>query len=99
MVAAVVGIVHTVPMSNQKNEQQNTEMKAAATKRSQIAEGANLANCIVPVNRAPEGFDAKSDLPAGFVEFLLPLHEALTPRQQALVRRRGVGVAESNARR
>src|ERR1700676_1862726 len=97
MVDVVAGIVHTVPMSNHKNDQQNTEMKAAATKRSRKAEDANLANRIVSVNRTPEGFDPKRDLPAGFVEFLRPLHEALTARQQDLVHRRAVALAESNA--
>jgi malate synthase len=96
MVAAALGIVHTVPMSNHKNDQQNTEMQAA-TKRSEIPGGAKLANRVVPVNSAPEGFDPKRDLPAGFLEFLRPLHEALAPRQQALVERREVALAESNA--
>jgi len=99
MVAVVCGIVHTVPMSNHKNEQQNTEMKSAATQRSRTPKGANFANRIVPVNRAPEGFDAKRDLPAGFLEFLRPLHEALTARQQTLVKRREIALAESNAGR
>src|SRR3984957_16636687 len=95
MVAVAVGIVHTVPMSNHKNDQQNTEMQS--TQRSRVTEGANLANRVVPVNSAPRGFDAKRDLPAGFLEFLRPLHEALTPRQQALVQQREVALAESNA--
>jgi malate synthase len=99
MVAVGTGIVHTVPMSNHKNDQQNTEMKASATKRSQRAEGANLANRIVAVNRATEGFDSRRDLPAGFVEFLRPLHEALTARQQLLIQRREVALAEANAGR
>jgi malate synthase len=96
MVAVAVGIVHTVPMSNHKNDRQNTEMQAA-TQRSQIPGGAKLANRVVPVNSAPEGLDPKRDLPAGFVEFLRPLQEALTPRQQALVELREVALAESNA--
>jgi malate synthase len=95
MVAVAVGIVHTVPMSNHKNDQQNTEMQG--TKRSRVTEGENLANRAVPVNSAPRGFDPKRDLPAGFLEFLRPLHEALTPRQQALVKRREVTLVESNA--
>jgi malate synthase len=99
MAAVACGIVHTVPMSNHKNDQKNTEMRAAATKRSQRPEGANLANRVVAVNSAPRGFDPKRDLPPGFVEFLRPLHEALTPRQQALVKRREVAVAEANAGR
>jgi malate synthase len=97
MVAVACVIVHTVPMSNHKNDQ-NTEMHAG-TQRSQIRGDANLANRVVPVNRAPRGFDPKRDLPAGFVEFLRPLHEALTPRQQSLVKRREIALAESNAGR
>jgi len=99
MVDVAAGIVHTVPMSNHKNDQQNTEMKAAATKRSRKTEDANLANRIVSVNRTPEGFEPKRDLPTGFVEFLRPLHEALTPRQQSLIERRAVALGESNAGR
>ena len=95
MVAVAVGIVHTVPMSNHKNDQQNTEMHGI--QRSRVTEGANAANRVVPVNSGPRGFDAKRDLPAGFLEFLRPLHEALTPRQQALVQRREVALAESSA--
>jgi malate synthase len=98
MVDVVRGIVHTVPMSNHKNDQQKTEMKAA-TKRSQTPEDAKLAHRIVLVNSAPLGLDPKRDLPAGFIEFLRPLHEALTPRQQELVKRREVALAESNAGR
>ena len=39
-------------------------------------------------NIAPPDFDAETELPAGFLAFLTPLHEALTPRQQTLARRR-----------
>jgi malate synthase len=95
MVAVAAGIVHTVPMSNHKNDQQNTEMQGI--QKSRVTEGPNAANRLVPVNSAPRGFDAKRDLPKGFLEFLRPLHEALTARQQALVHRRGVALAESNA--
>jgi hypothetical protein len=42
----------------------------------------------MPVNSAPAGFEAAGDLPAGFLEFLAPLHAALTLRQQALIARR-----------
>src|SRR6202030_1554491 len=99
MVDVGAGIVHTVPMSNRKNDQKNTEMKTAATKRSQTPEGANLAHRIVSLNRAPEGFDSRRDLPAGFVEFLRPFHEALTARQHLLGRRREVALSEANAGR
>jgi malate synthase len=39
-------------------------------------------------NTAPAEFDAARDLPKGFLEFLLPLHRELTPRQQSLARQR-----------
>jgi malate synthase len=32
----------------------------------------------------PPDFDARRDLPAGFMEYFLPLHRVFTPRQQAL---------------
>jgi malate synthase len=97
MVAVAFGIVHTVPMSNHQNDQ-NAEMQNA-TQRRPVRGDADLANHVVPVNRAPRGFDPQRDLPAGFVEFLRPLHAALTARQQSFVKRRGVALAESNAGR
>jgi len=41
-----------------------------------------------PVSSAPTNFDAARDLPEGFMEFLLPLHRAFTPRQQELAYKR-----------
>ena len=41
-----------------------------------------------PVNQAPPDLDPSRDLPRGFYEFLLPLHQAFTPRQRALAARR-----------
>jgi malate synthase len=58
---------------------------------------AELSNRVVPVNCAPEGFDAERELPAGFMEFLVPLHEALTARQGMLVERRARVLADSIA--
>src|SRR5512145_2810324 len=40
------------------------------------------------MNTAPADFDAATELPAGFMDFLLPLHRALTPRRQELIERR-----------
>jgi malate synthase len=51
----------------------------------------------MPVNSAPAGFEAAGDLPAGFLEFLAPLHAALTLRQQALIARRDAALAEAHA--
>src|SRR6202158_5422128 len=41
-----------------------------------------------PVSSTPPGFDPARDLPAAFMEFLLPLHHRFTPRQQELARKR-----------
>src|ERR1700730_5454859 len=41
-----------------------------------------------PVSSTPPGFDPARDLPAGFMEFFLPLHRRFTPRQQELARKR-----------
>jgi malate synthase len=56
-----------------------------------------VAQRLMPVNTAPAGFDATRDLPAGFLEFLAPLHAALTLRQRALVTRRETALQEAHA--
>ena len=48
------------------------------------------------MNCVPAGFDPLTQLPAGFLEFLLPLHREFTPRQQALVARRAAVLAEAH---
>jgi malate synthase len=40
------------------------------------------------INTAPAEFDAQRDLPAGFLEFLQPLHRQFTPRQQQIIKNR-----------
>jgi len=47
-----------------------------------------------PINTAPSGAPAR-DLPAGFLQFLAPLHRRFSPRQQALVRERRVALEDS----
>src|SRR3984893_5161497 len=47
-----------------------------------------------PINTAPSGAPAR-DLPAGFLQFLEPLHRRFSPRQQALVRERRVALEDS----
>ena len=39
-------------------------------------------------NSAPPGFDPAKDLPKGFIEFLVPLHEQFTPWQRTLIEKR-----------
>jgi malate synthase len=55
-----------------------------------------FSNRIVPVNTAPRDFDPERDLPAGFPDFLAPLHAALTLRQRALLARRENALAEAH---
>lgn len=43
---------------------------------------------INPISGTPPGFDPDRDLPAGFMEFFLPLHRVFTPRQQELALKR-----------
>jgi malate synthase len=50
-------------------------------------------------NSAPPEFNPQRDLPAGFMEFLLPLHRGLTPRQQVLHRQRAEVLESSHAGR
>ncbi len=57
----------------------------------------SLANRLNPVNTTPPGFDPARDLPAGFLEFLAPLHTALTLRQRYLVARRESTLTEAHA--
>ncbi|MEK6302136.1 MAG: hypothetical protein AABO41_15610 [Acidobacteriota bacterium] len=49
------------------------------------------------INSAPAGFDPRKDLPVGFWEFLLPLHQRFTPRQQELIEKRRVGLLAAHA--
>jgi malate synthase len=48
------------------------------------------------MNSAPVGFDPARDLPAGFLEFLLPLHRSFTPRQRDLSEKRTVALEASH---
>jgi len=72
-------------------------MASATTKPNPSMEQRPFANRIVLVNSAPADFDAARDLPEGFLEFLAPLHAALTLRQRALVARRDFALAEAFA--
>src|SRR5712672_896778 len=72
-------------------------MATTSTKSGLSITPVSLAERLMPVNAAPTGFDATRDLPAGFLEFLSPLHAALTLRQRALVARRETALQEAHA--
>ncbi len=48
------------------------------------------------MNTAPADFSAATDLPAGFMDFLAPLHRALTPRQRGLAAHRAEELAAAH---
>ena len=72
-------------------------MATATTKPNPARAPLPFSNRIVAVNSAPPDFDPARDLPAGFLEFLAPLHAALTLRQRALIARRDYALAEAHA--
>jgi malate synthase len=67
-----------------------------ATATKTVIEALPYSNRIVPLNSAPVGFDSTRDLPEGFLEFLVPLHAALTLRQRALIARRETALDEAH---
>src|SRR6266852_9159774 len=71
-------------------------MATTSTKPGLSITPSALSNRLMPVNTAPTTFDAARDLPAGFLEFLSPLHAALTLRQRALVARRETALQEAH---
>ncbi len=58
---------------------------------------ASTPQTVVPMNRAPQGFDLERDGEPGFATFYRPLHEAFTPRQQALAATRREVLARAHA--
>jgi len=72
-------------------------MATAASKPNPAISALPFANRVVPVNSAPADFDPARDLPTGFLEFLAPLHAALTLRQRALIHRREYALVEAHA--
>src|SRR3984893_15132793 len=57
----------------------------------------SVAGRLMPVNSAPPSSDQSCELPAGFLEFLAPLHAKLTLRQQALIGRRDAALTDAHA--
>src|SRR3981189_2136970 len=72
-------------------------MATTSTKSGLSITPISLSERLMLLNAAPTGFDATRDLPAGFLEFLSPLHAALTLRQRALVARREAALQEAHA--
>jgi len=72
-------------------------MATATAKLSPALTPLPFSSRVVPVNTAPKDFDPERDLPEGFLDFLGPLHAALTLRQRALLARREYALAEAHA--
>jgi malate synthase len=62
-------------------------------------QAADFSSRLIPVNTAPPRMNPATDLPRGFLEFLRPLHEALTHRQQSLVALQNRALAAAHAGR
>jgi malate synthase len=71
-------------------------MATASTKAGPSVTQESVSSRLVPVNSPPPGFDSARDLPAGFLEFLAPLHAALTPRQRSLISRRESALTQAH---
>jgi malate synthase len=71
-------------------------MATASTKAGPSITEESLSGRLVPVSCTPPGFDSARDLPAGFLEFLAPLHAALTLRQRSLVARRQSALTQAH---
>src|SRR5215471_919198 len=67
-----------------------------ATVTSNLATAPLFANRVVSLNSTPADFDPSHDLPKGFLEFLAPLHAALTLRQRALIARRDYALSQAH---
>jgi malate synthase len=75
------------------------EMTTRPAKSTTDASASEFASRVVPINSAPAGMNSSTDLPNGFLEFLAPLHEALTPRQRSLVAQRDRALAAAHTGR
>ncbi len=71
-------------------------MQAGSTSLDAVNTPVPALQRLVPINSTPAGFDPARNLPEGFLEFLLPLHHALTSRQRELVARREKVLAASH---
>jgi malate synthase len=72
------------------------KMATATAKSNPATAPLPFSSRVVSVNAVPEEFDLESGLPAGFLEFLAPLHAALTLRQRALIARRERALADAH---
>jgi malate synthase len=71
-------------------------MATTSTKAGLSITPSAISDRLMSVNTTPPGFDAARDLPTGFLEFLAPLHAALTLRQRALIARRETALHEAH---
>jgi len=72
-------------------------MATPSGKPNSAAAAVLYSDRIVALNSTPGDFEPARDLPAGFLEFLAPLHAALTLRQRALIARRERALADAHA--
>ncbi|PYX49116.1 MAG: hypothetical protein DMG79_09740, partial [Acidobacteria bacterium] len=66
----------------------NTERGLGFMTPTAVSSSTRTGTLVNPVNSTPAGFNAARDLPPGFMDFFLPLHQRFTPRQQQLAHKR-----------
>src|SRR6266513_6079839 len=64
-----------------------------------VARQNEIQQAVRGFNKPPAGFDPQVELPKGFLEFVLPLHRELTPRQQSSIAKRAEILAASHENR
>ena len=71
-------------------------MTSRSVNSTSLLDPEDFTSRTIPVNSAPRGFDPANDLPKGFLEFLAPLHDALTHRQRSLIAQRDRALGASH---
>jgi malate synthase len=72
------------------------EMTTRPAKLTSETSASEFSSRVVPINSAPAGMNPATDLPKGFLEFLAPLHDALTHRQRSHVAQRDRALAAAH---
>ncbi len=72
------------------------DMTRVAPNRTTESASVNPSARVQPMNTAPAGLDPATDLPKGFVDFLLPLVQPFTRRQRELVQKRATALTAAH---
>jgi hypothetical protein len=82
---SALGVPRSIQLSYGRTTRNLLAAKDDGSCRLKMGSGRAETEHIPPMSTAPPGFSIERDLPAGFAAFYRPLHEAFTPRQQAVI--------------